>query len=407
MIKRERYLDQLAAFRDTDLIKVITGMRRSGKSTLLELFSRQLAESGVPADRIIRMNFESFEFSGIHEYRQMYRHVREKAAGKGRCYLLLDEVQMVDGWEKAVNAFRVDLDVDITIIGSNAHLLSSELSTLLSGRYVEIHVWPLSFREYLAFAEAQGDRPPLDPVRTTALWNRYLQYGGLPVILSLQDDPQVLRAYLAGIYSTVILKDVVIRNQVRDGALLERIMAYLAGNIGNPVNTKKISDYLGNTGHKTTPDTVDSYLRMLQSAYIIHRADRYDTRGKALLKTNAKYYLTDTGLRNELLGFGQADYGRVYENVVFIELLRRGYQVTVGKIGNLDVDFIATRSDAVLYVQVTASLTDPATRERELRPLLDLGDNYEKIILSMDVYPQDMNDRGIKLKNLVEFLLEG
>ena len=406
MIKRDRYLEMLTVFRDTDLIKVITGMRRSGKSVLLEQFGQQLIEAGVPEDHVIRMNFESFAFSEIKDYEQLYKYVQERTNGKGRTYLLLDEIQLIDGWEKAVNAFRVDLDVDITITGSNAYLLSSELSTLLSGRYVEIHVWPLSFREYLLFAEEDVSRHPLDPARTTALWNRYLQYGGLPTILSLQDDPLVLRTYLAGIYSTVILKDVIAKNQVRDGALLERIMIYLAGNIGNPVNTKRISDYLGSTGHKTTPDTVDSYLKMLQAAYIIYRADRYDTRGKALLKTNAKYYLTDTGIRNELLGFGHADYGRVYENVVFFELLRRGYQVTVGKVDNLEVDFVATRSDAVLYIQVTASLTDPATRERELRPLLELGDNYEKVILSMDVYPQETNDRGIRMKNLMDFLLE-
>ena len=400
MINRDLYLKKLIAFRDTPLIKVITGMRRTGKSALLEMYGQHLLDGGVPEDRIIRMNFESFAFSGITDYKQLYSAVQERIHGTDRHYLLLDEVQLVNEWEKAVNAFRVDFNADITLTGSNAYLLSSELSTLLAGRYVEIKVWPLSFKEYLDFS---GSKPVESRLE---LFSRYLRYGGLPTVPGLPADGEVLRIYLAGIYNTVIMKDVVARNQIRDGALLERIMVYLAGNVGNPVNTKKISDYLGSSGHKTTSDTVDSYLKMLENAFILHRADRYDTRGKALLKTNAKYYITDTGIRNELLGFGQADYGRVYENVVYFELLRRGYQVTVGKIDNLEVDFIATRSDSLLYVQVTASLTDPATREREMRPLLELADNFEKIVLSMDIYPQEMNDRGIKLKNLVDFLLE-
>jgi predicted AAA+ superfamily ATPase len=366
----------------------------------LELYRENLLQQGIPPARIVSMNFESFEFSGVQDARSLHDAVRARMAPTGRHYLLLDEVQLVHEWERAVNSFRVDFDADITITGSNAYLLSSELSTLLSGRYVEIPIFPLSFREYLDFSSftASDDR--------ARAFGRYLRYGGLPMVPSLPDEPEIIRTYLSGIYNTVLMKDVIQRNQVRDGALLGRIMVYLAENVGNPVSTRKISDFLTASGHKTTADTVDSYLDMLERAFVLYRADRFDMKGKALLKTLAKYYIVDTGIRNELLGFGQADYGRVYENVVFFELLRRGYRVTVGKVDNLEVDFVATSAERRVYYQVTASLSDPQTRERELRPLLDIRDNHEKVVLSMDAAPYAMNDRGILLKNLVDFLLE-
>jgi predicted AAA+ superfamily ATPase len=400
MKHRDLYLQKLLAFQDQPVIKVITGMRRSGKSFLLELYRENLLQQGIPPARIVSMNFESFEFSGVQDARSLHDAVRARMATTGRNYLLLDEVQLVREWERAVNSFRVDFDADITITGSNAYLLSSELSTLLSGRYVEIPIFPLSFREYLDFIgfTASDDR--------ARAFGRYLRYGGLPMVPSLPDEPEIIRTYLSGIYNTVLMKDVIQRNQVRDGALLGRIMVYLAENVGNPVSTRKISDFLTASGHKTTADTVDSYLDMLERAFVLYRADRFDMKGKALLKTLAKYYIVDTGIRNELLGFGQADYGRVYENVVFFELLRRGYRVTVGKVDNLEVDFVATSAERRVYYQVTASLSDPQTRERELRPLLDIRDNHEKVVLSMDAAPYAMNDRGILLKNLVDFLLE-
>ena len=220
------------------------------------------------------------------------------------------------------------------------------------------------------------------------------------------DDPEMIWTYLSGTYNTVIMKDVILQNQVRNGALLQRIMLYLSENIGNPISAKGISDFLTSSGHRASPDTIDSYLDMLENAFILYRADRYDIRGKSLLKTQAKYYIVDSGLRNELLGFGNTDFGRVYENVVYFELLRRGYRVTIGKVDNLEVDFIASRMDRVIYYQVAATLSDPATLERELRPLLGIRDNYEKVILSMDVYPHETNDHGIRLQNIVTFLLE-
>ncbi len=400
MIQREAYMKHLVAFQDKPVIKVVTGMRRTGKSVLLALYRDHLLAQGIPSDRIHLVNFESMAFADGMTYLELYERVRNWMQTPGRHYLLLDEIQQVSGWERAVNSFRVDFDVDLTLTGSNAALLSSELSTLLSGRYVEIRMFPLSFREYLDFVGDPG------PAGRMAAFGRYLQYGGLPLVPSLPDEPEIVRSYLAGIYHTVIVKDVIQRNQVRDGALLERLMVYMAETIGNPVSVKKISDTLCSFGHRTTVDTIDQYLGLLEKAYILYRADRYDTRGKSLLKTQAKYYIVDTGIRNELLGFGRSDFGRVYENLVYFELLRRGYRVTVGKVDNLEVDFIASRMDRTAYFQVTASLADDQAMEREIRPLLDLRDNYDKTILCLDTFPHAAQDRGIRLKNLLDFLLE-
>lgn len=400
MNNRDIYLKRLVAFQDKPLIKVITGMRRSGKSVLMGLYRDHLLLHGVQESQIIGMNLESFDYANITDAKALYEAIKNRMKESGHYYILLDEVQLVDQWEKAVNAFRVDFDADVTITGSNAYLLSSELSTLLSGRYVEIRLFPLSFKEYLDFCPLGDSEDRMD------LFARYLRYGGLPTIPSLPLDQEVLRIYLSGIYNTVIMKDVILRNQIRDSSLLQRIMVYLADNIGNSVTAKRISDYLTSNGYKTTVDTVDSYLDMLESAYIIYRADRYDTKGKNLLRRQAKYYIVDTGIRNELLGFGNADYGRVYENIVYFELLRRGYRVMVGKIDNLEVDFIATRMDKTVYYQISASITDPSTRERELRPLQSIRDNHKKVILSMDPYPYETNLDGIILSNIVDFLLD-
>jgi len=398
--KRDHYLKLLVSFQDQPLIKVITGMRRSGKSYLMALYRNHLLHQGISENRIITMNFESFDFADITNAKQLYTAVRSKINSADRHYILLDEVQLVDQWEKAVNAFRVDLDADITITGSNAYLLSSELSTLIAGRYVEIRLLPLSFQEYLDFS-GQTDQN-----ERMAAFGRYLRYGSLPTITSLPEDPEVIRIYLSGIYNTVMMKDVIARNKIRDGALLHRVMVFLAKNIGNPISAKSISDYLTSSGHKISAETVDSYLDMLENAFIIYRADRYDARGKTILKKWAKYYIVDTGIRNELLGFGNADFGRVYENIVYFELIRRGYQVTIGKVDNLEVDFVATKSDKTAYYQVAATLADPNTRQRELRSLLDIRDNYEKVILSMDTYPYPTDEQGVLLRNIVDFLQE-
>ncbi|MDK2961969.1 MAG: uncharacterized protein PWP20_1095 [Eubacteriaceae bacterium] len=360
MKNRDLYLEQLMKFRDKPLIKVITGLRRCGKSTLLSLFEQHLIESGVARDTIIRMNFESFEFDDVNTYRDLHAYINDKITNSsGRYYILLDEVQQVDSWEKAVNAFLVDANVDIYITGSNAYLLSSELSTLLSGRYVEIKMQPLSFKEFLDFTQMDHD------LNLQGAFNQYLKYGGLPNIVELRDNPDTIGPFLEGIYNTVMMKDVIERNGVRDAALFESILKFIAVNVGCIVSTKKISDYLTSSGRKTTSDTIDNYLKMLANAYIIYKANRYDLKGKMFLKTLEKYYIVDMGIRNQLTGLRDTDYGHVLENIVYLELLRRGYQVAIGKIGNLEVDFVATKTDEKIYYQVSASILDEKTRDRE------------------------------------------
>jgi len=396
---RDLYLNQLIKFKDKPLIKVVTGIRRCGKSTLLSLFETYLLNSGVQADHIIRINFEALEFEDIMSYKALYEHIKGKmATSKGKYYLILDEVQLVDSWEKAINSFLVDSHVDIYITGSNAYLLSSELSTLLSGRYVEIKMQPLSFKEYLDFTNSTS----ADDV--TALFEAYLRHGGLPLVVELKEHPDTIAPFLTGIYNTVIMKDVIQRNRVRDPALLESVLRFLAANIGSTVSTKKISDYLTSSGRKTTSDTIDNYLKMLESAFIIYRANRYDLRGKLFLKTLEKFYIVDTGIRNQLTGFRNTDYGHILENVVYFELLNRGFDVSIGKVGAFEVDFVATRADKKVYYQVCATIMDEHTRNRELRPLQAITDHYEKVILTMDrtVY-SDYN--GIRSVNIIDFLL--
>lgn len=400
MKNRELYLNQLIQFRDKKLIKVITGLRRSGKSTLLSLFENHLITSGVDRKQIIRMNFESFEFDEITSYKELHAYIKEHIIDKTKKhYILLDEVQQVSSWERVINSFLVDANVDIYITGSNAYLLSSELSTLLSGRYVEIRMQPLSFKEYLGFLESDKE------MSLQEKFNQYLEYGGLPNVVELLDHPDTIGPFLEGIYNTVLMKDVIERNGVRDAALLESILKFIAANIGCIVSTKKISDYLTSSGRKTTSDTIDNYLKMLENAFIIYKANRYDLKGKMFLKTLEKYYIVDIGIRNRLTGLRNTDYGHVLENIVYLELLRRGYEVTIGKLGSLKVDFVASKTNEKIYYQVSATIMDEKTRVRELRPLESISDNYPKYILTMDQTVFD-DYSGIRVKNIIDFLLE-
>ena len=400
MKNRDLYLNQLIKFKDKKLIKVITGLRRSGKSTLLSLFENHLITSGVDRNHIIRMNFESFEFDEITNYKELHAYINKRILDPDkRHYILLDEVQQVSSWERVINSFLVDANVDIFITGSNAYLLSSELSTLLSGRYVEIKMQPLSFKEYIEFLDSDKE------MNLPEKFNQYLEYGGLPTIVELLDNPDTIGPFLEGIYNTVLMKDVIERNGVRDAALLESILKFIAANIGSIVSTKKISDYLTSSGRKTTSDTIDNYLKMLENAFIIYKANRYDLKGKMFLKTLEKYYIVDIGIRNRLIGLRNTDYGHVLENIVYLELLRRGYEVSIGKIGSLEVDFVASKPNEKIYYQVSATIMDEKTRERELRPLESISDNYPKYILTMD--QTLFNDySGIRVKNIIDFLLE-
>ena len=398
MIKRDLYLKKLIAFQNQPLIKVITGMRRSGKSTLLMLFAAYLREQGVPDNQIIVMNLESLEYDAYLDYRKLYRYLKEQIQGKSQVYLLHDEIQAVDSWEKVVNSLYEEGLADIYVTGSNAKMLSSEISTLLSGRYVEIAVFPLSFREYLSFLpeERRHDKD--------AVFQRYLKYGGLPVIPRLPQDDNTISLFLSGIYNTVLIKDVVQRSAIRDPQLLDQLTHFLADSIGSTVSTSKISGYLTSQGRKVSGITIDNYMKMLEEAFIFYRAQRYDIKGKAYLKTQEKYYIVDTGIRNVLLGFRDGDYGHILENVVYLELLRRGYKVSIGRLGTLEVDFIAEKMDEKVYYQVSASVMDAQTRDRELTPLRKIPDQYKKVLLTTDrTYIRDYD--GVRNVNIVDFLL--
>lgn len=399
MKNRDLYLKKLIQFKNKPFIKVITGIRRCGKSSLLTLFENYLIENGVEKEKIIRMNFESFDFDEITNYKELHAYIKTRITNNTDIhYIILDEIQQVQGWEKAINSFLVDANVDIYITGSNAYLLSSELSTLLSGRYVEIKMMPLSFKEYLEFTNNIDSNIELS-------FNKYIEFGSLPTVVELLDIPETIGPFLEGIYNTVLIKDVIERNSIRDAALLENILKFIASNIGSIVSSKKISDYLTSSGRKVTSETIDNYLKMLENAFIIYKANRYDLKGKMFLKTLEKYYIVDTGIRNQLTSLRNTDYGHVLENIVYLELLRRGYEVTIGKIGSLEVDFVATKQNEKIYYQVSASILDENTKERELRPLENISDNYPKIVLTMDKTPfTDFS--GIKIVNILDFLLE-
>ncbi len=403
MKNRDQYLKQLINWKDKELIKVITGVRRCGKSSLLILFKEHLESVKVQKNRIIHMNFESMEYDNIKNYKELYTLLKSKIKDTNKkYYLLLDEIQVVEKWEKCVNGMLVAFNVDIYITGSNAYLLSSELSTLLSGRYVEIKMLPLSFKEYLEFCNITNFTERFNIERK---FEKYIQYGGLPAIAIYEDNIEILDDFLVGIYNTVVIKDIIQRNQVRDSALLESLIRFLAANIGNIVSTKKISDYLTSAGRKTTSETIDNYLKMVESSYILYKVNRYDLKGKMFLKTLEKYYIVDMGIRNILIGKRDTDIGHVLENIVYLELIRRGYQVSIGKIGKLEIDFIATKFTEKKYIQVTATMIDESTRERELRSLRELNDNYEKTIITMDKVVYD-DFEGIKVVNIIDFLLE-
>lgn len=403
MIKRELYLKKIRNFIDKPVIKVITGMRRSGKSMILKLISQELLEKGISSQNIIYINFESLMFSDLTEFKSLYNHIIEKSQTlTEKVYILLDEIQEVEHWEKAVNSFMVDLDCDIYITGSNANLLSSELATYIAGRYVEIKVYPLSFREYIDFAKIQN---PQNILSNEEYFEQYLQFGGLPGIHNFNYDKSNIYQYLSDIYSSILLKDVVAKNNIRDVELLERIILYIFDNIGNTFSAKNVSDFLKSQGRKLSRETVYNYLKALESAYIISSVQRYDVKGKALLETMEKFYLTDLGFRHAKLGYRPNDIAGYLENIIYLELIRRKYTVNIGKLGTKEIDFIGTLENEKLYIQVTYLLASPETVEREFSPLKKIEDNYPKYVLSMDNLGE-YNIDGIVRKRIIDFLLE-
>lgn len=420
---RDCYLNRLIRFKDTSSIKIVTGIRRCGKSKLLDLMIRHLLSDGVNTNQIIKINFESLKFSGMI-YMDVYNYILDKSNKAGKTYIFLDEPHLVSGWEKVVNSLRGDIDSDIYITGSNSHMLSSEYSTLLSGRYVEIKMLPLSFKEFLDFrgfkVKTEVNAIGVNEKRAyykdgsvydlNDLFDAYLKYGGMPGLSELTLSSDAVSKYLDGIYTTVINNDVLERKQrnktkLADPFLLKKISTFLADNIGKEYSYNKITssinenqkDALGN--HKIT-----DYTQGLVEAFVFYEAKRYDIKGKATLKTNGKFYIVDLGIKNYLLGYTPFNRGFAYENLVYFELLRRGYDVSVGKIGALEVDFRAVKDDEITYIQVTESLQNDTTRDREIRPFNVIDDNYDKIVLSLDKGASNVN--GIKTRNLIDWLLE-
>lgn len=406
LIERPAYLNELIENKDVDLIKIITGIRRCGKSSLLELFRQYLVESGVEEGKIIHMNLESLKYSSLTNHLSFYQYVSAKIDNTSKTYLLFDELQVVSDWQKAIESFRLDYDVDICITGSNAYLLSSEFATLLSGRYVEIKMLPLSFKEFLDFYDFK-DSKSLDEK-----FIYYLKFGGMPVLSEYNFNELRINQALEGIYSTVILKDILQRHNLSDQLTLNKIVHFLASNIGSITSPNNIGNVLSNEGNieKTkvssiASKTVDKYISLLNNAFIFYKIGRYDIKGKQLLKTLDKNYIVDLGFRNMLLGYRDVDRGHILENIVFLELIRRHYRVFIGKIGDTEIDFLAEKPNEKIYIQVTESLVSPKTRGRELLPLLSINDNYEKIILTFD---RDfiISENGIKIINVIDWLIE-
>lgn len=398
MKQRNLYLDKLISFKDKPLIKVITGMRRTGKSSILLLFNEYLLKNGVKEKNILYINFESLQYKDIVDYNDLYLYISKKIKNnKLKNYIILDEIQVVSQWEKCVNSLSVDFDVDIYITGSNAYLLSSELATLLTGRYIEINVYPLSFKEYLEFNNYNKNN-------IENKFQEYLKYGGLPAISFLDKRDDLIFSYLKDIYNSVIIKDVIERNEINDVSLLKNLTEFSSQNIGNLVSPNKISNFLNSSGLNTNHITINNYLNMLENTFIIYKVPRYDIKGKQLLKTLAKYYIIDTGLRNAIIGYRDSDYGSILENIVYFELLRRDYKVTIGKKDNLEVDFIAENEKEKIYIQVSASIINEDVLQRELKPLNKIKDNHKKIIISNDKTFISSYD-GIEQINIINFLI--
>ncbi len=396
MIARPQYLQELIALRDTNVIKVITGIRRCGKSTLFELYKNYLLENGVAIEQIIHINFEDLAYEELQDYRKLYQHIVARLMPEKMNYIFLDEIQVVPQYEKAIDSLQLKKNVDIYITGSNAYMLSGELATLLSGRYMEIRMQPLSFKEYVS---AQPESAEL-----SRKYASYLTDSSFPGALEFKTRNKI-REYLSGIYHTIIMKDVVARLKIADVFMLESLIKYIFDNIGNLTSTKKISDTMTSDGRSISVHSVERYLTGLVDSFILYRVPRYDIKGRQLLRTGDKYYVADMALRSFLLGNKTMDRGHVLENIVFLELVRRGYQVYVGKIGNAEVDFIVNGPNGTEYYQVALTVREESTLQRELSALDDIQDHNAKYLLTLDDDPPaDYN--GIKQLNVLDWLMK-
>lgn len=395
-IQRKEYLKKLIAFRDKQLIKVVTGVRRCGKSTLLKMYQEWLREQGVEASRIISINFEDIDYEELTDYRKLYDYLKEHLNPERMTYIFLDEIQNVADFPKVVDSLYIKNNVDIYMTGSNAYMLSSEIATLISGRYVQIEMLPFSFKEYMESTGSMNDRG--------VKYTEYLENSSFPQTLELKGQPDEIRDYLEGLYNTIVVKDIVNRKKITDTMMLKSLLRFVFDNIGNPLSSKKIADTMTSAGRKIDVKTVEKYLEALTESYILYQAKRYNIKGKQYLKTLEKYYVVDVGLRFMLLGSKQMDAVHILENVVYLELLRRGYDVYVGKINEFEVDFVAQNSRGTSYFQVALTVRDEKTLQRELRPLQSIRDHYPKMILTLDEDPETQYD-GIRRVNARDWLL--
>lgn len=396
-IERTQYMNKLKVFRDKQLIKIITGVRRCGKSTLLEMFQDELRADGVEDTQILAVNLEDYDNFELREPRKLYNYIKEHMVKGKKLYVFLDEIQHVENFPDVVDSLFIKKEIDLYLTGSNAYMLSGEIATLISGRYVEIAMLPLSFREYV---ESTGDMNSL-----AEKYNRYLELSSFPYALELEENPKELLDYLNGIYSTIVLKDVISRKKISDSMMLESVVRFIFDNIGNPLSTKKIADTMTSAGRKIDTKTVEKYLDALMECYVIYQTKRYNIKGKQYLKTLEKYYVVDIGLRRMLLGSKKMDVGHILENIIYLELIRRGYDVYVGKLNELEVDFVAMDENGQIYYQVAASVRDEGTLQRELTPLQNISDHYPKYILTLDEDPE-ADYEGIRRINALKWLVE-
>lgn len=396
VLERTEYLNKLIAFKDKQLIKVVTGIRRCGKSTLLTIYQDWLRSQAVLDEQIITINFEDMDFEELTDYKALYTYLKSRLVKGKMTYIFLDEIQHVDNFPRVIDSLYIKKNVDIYITGSNAYMLSSEIATLISGRYVQIEMLPLSFKEYMESTGSMNDRG--------IKYTEYLENSSFPYTLELKGQPDEIKNYLEGIFNSIVVKDIVSRKKITDVMMLKSVLRFVFDNIGNPLSSKKIADTMSSNGRKADVKTIEKYLEALMESYVIYQAKRYNIKGKQYLKTLEKYYVVDIGLRYMLLGSRSYDAGHILENVVYLELLRRGYDVYVGKIDSFEVDFVTKNRKGIVYYQVALTVRDEKTLERELRPLMAIRDHYPKFILTLDEDPEAQYD-GIRRINARDWLL--
>lgn len=396
LIERKEYLEKLIAFKDKQLIKVVTGIRRCGKSTLLEMFRDYLLKNGVLPEQIISLNFEDFDNEDLCDARKLYAYIKEHSIPDKMNYIFLDEVHHIEDFPKVVDSLYIRKNIDLYITGSNAYMLSSEIATLISGRYVQIEMLPLSFKEYVSSTGSEAD--------LARKYTSYLENSSFPYALELADHPKELRDYLEGLFNTIVVKDISLRKKITDPMMLRSLLRFLFDNIGSPLSSKKIADTMTSEGRKIDVKTVEKYIDALMESYVVYEARRYNIKGRQYLKTLEKYYVVDIGMRYMLLGSRSTDVGHILENVVYLELLRRGYDVYVGKVDELEVDFVAVESKRTTYFQVAATVRDESTLKRELAPLQSINNHYPKLILTLDDDPE-ADYEGIRRVNALNWLM--